>query len=171
MNRAALLALLLSLTATTTAAEPLPIGYVDMQRVFEESTLGQQANARLQEQFGPRQQAFDQEEQAIRQLQQNLARDQALMSQAELDKRQQEIQQRIGKLQQEATAAQQELAQARSKLGSEILAPARTAVAEVAKERKIGMVFEQRQAGMLYGDDALDLTGAVVEQLNKQKAN
>lgn len=164
MKGFALLLFLLSLSAS--AAESIPVAYVDMQRIFEESAIGRQANEKLKEQFGPRQQAFDQEEQAIRQLQQALARDQALMSQAELEKRQKEIQQRIGKLQQDAAAAQQDLAQARSKLGSEILAPARAAIAEVAKQRKVGIVLEQRQAGMLFGDSTLDLTEAVVKQLD-----
>lgn len=169
MNRIASLLVLLALFALSLpaiAAGPTSLGYVDMQRVFEESALGRQANDKLKEQFSPRQEAFAQEEQAIRQLQQALARDQALMSQSELDKRQKEIQQRIGKLQQDAAAAQQELAEARSKLGSEILGPAQKAIAEVAKKQKIGAVLERRQSGLVYVDDDLDLTEAVIKALD-----
>jgi len=167
MNRIASLLTLLALTLPAAAAGSTSIGYVDMQRVFEESALGRQANDKLQQQFGPRQDAFAQEEQAIRQLQQSLARDQALMSQAELDKRQKEIQQRIGKLQQDAAAAQQELAEARAKLGADILGPATKAIAEVAKAQKVGAVLERRQSGLLYADDGLDLTPAVIKELDK----
>lgn len=149
-----------------TAAEPVSIGFVDMQRVIEESKLGKQAFATLQEKYAEPQAALQKEEKEIVQLQQNLARDGALMSQAELDKRKGELQERIAMIQRKAAMAQQELSQDQAKLGSGIIKPAQEIVTELGKERKLTAIFERSQSGMLYVEEDRNLTDEVIKRLN-----
>jgi outer membrane protein len=164
-----ILPLLFLVTATSQAAEPVSIGYVDMQTILDKSKMGQQAQAALKEEFSGRQQKFVEEEKSIRQLQETLKKDQALMSQAELDKRKAEIQGRAKKLQQEAGQAQQELVREQNKLGSAILGPTQAIIAAVAKEKRVSAIFERRQSGLLYIDEGLDLTPEVIKRLDAQK--
>ena len=117
--------------APLSAAEPVTIGYVDMQRVIEESKLGKQAFAALQEKYAEPQAALEKEEKGILQLQQSLARDGALMSQAELDKRKAEFQERVSQIQRKAAMAQQELSQDQAKLGGGIIKPAQEIVTDL----------------------------------------
>jgi outer membrane protein len=162
-----------SLLATLAFCTPLlavEIGYVDMQQVIEESKLGQQAHATLKEQFAEPQAALAEEEQSIRQLQESTSRDAALMSQDELDKRKNELQQRIAKLQQNAASAQADLAREQAKLGAGIVNPAREVIAELAKEKNLGAVFERKQSGLLYIEDGLNLTGEVIKRLDARKS-
>lgn len=142
------------------------IGYVDMQRVLEESNLGKAAQANLQERFGDDQQAFAEEEAAIRQLQQTLERDRPLMSESQVEKQEQEIQSRIEKFEEDFAKIQRELIQAQQQEGQKILQPARDAVISVAKKRELGAVFEANQSGVVYLDDNGDITEAVIEAMN-----
>lgn len=159
-----LMLLLASAVALPTFATE--IGYVDMQRVLEESDLGKTAQANLQERFGDEQQAFAQEEAAIRQLQQTLERDRPLMSEAQVETKEEEIQARIKQFEEDFAKIQQQLMQAQQQEGQKILQPARDAVISVAKKRKLGAVFEANQSGVVYLDDSGDITEAVIEAMN-----
>jgi len=166
MKRMLCLLALFILTATATAAEPPAIGYVDMEKVLQDSDMGRKATAELEKKFGGQQQALGQEEQAIRQLQQTLNRDQALMSQAELDKRTGEIQQRIMELQKKAAAIQKEVTKEQTGLLEEILVLTREVAAKLASEKKLAALFERSRSGLLYIDDSLNLTSEVIKRLN-----
>jgi outer membrane protein len=143
------------------------IGYVDMQRVLEESDLGQAAQAKLEERFGDDQEKFARAEGEIVQLQQALERDRPLMSKDQVEKKETEIKERIQTFEQEFAKIQRELAQAQQQEGSKILQPAREAVISVAKKRKLGAVFEANQAGVVYLDEDGDITEDVIKAMNK----
>jgi outer membrane protein len=148
------------------AALASEIGYVDMQRVLEESDLGKAAQANLEEQFGDEQQAFAREEAEIRQMQQALERDKPLMSEAQLEKKESELRSRIKQFEEAFTKIQRQLAQAQQQEGSKILQPARDAVVSVAKKRKLDAVFEANQSGVVYLDDEGDITDEVIKTMN-----
>jgi outer membrane protein len=166
MKRFASLVALALFSSPLLAADAGPIGYVDMQRVIEQSKLGKQAEATLKEKFSDPQAELQKEQQAIRQLQETTSRDAALMSEAELEKRKKELQERVAKLQRDAATAQQELAQEQAKLGAGIIRPAQEIIAELAKEKELSAVFERGQSGLLYIEDGLNLTDEVVKRLN-----
>ncbi len=144
-------------------------GYVDMQRVLDESQLGLQAQRALQEKFAEPQRKLAQEERALLQLQQKMHRDAALMSREELEKRRREIQQRFDEFQRAAAEVQQALAREQMKLGAKIIAPARRAIAVLAKQKNLQAVFERNQSGLLYVDEGFDLTDAVIRHLDAQE--
>jgi outer membrane protein len=148
------------------AALASEIGYVDMQRVLEESDLGKAAQANLEEQFGDEQQAFAREEAEIRQMQQALERDKPLMSEAQLEKKESELRSRIKQFEEDFTQIQRQLARAQQQEGSKILQPARDAVVSVAKKRKLDAVFEANQSGVVYLDDEGDITDEVIKTMN-----
>lgn len=163
-----MLALLLLCFALSVDAAPR-LGYVDMQRVLDESQLGQQAQRTLQEKFAEPQRKLAQEEQALLKLQKETQRDAALMSKETLEKRKREIQTRFEKLQRAAAEVQQALAQEQMKLGAKIIKPAKKAIAALAKQKKLRAIFERNQSGLLYIDEGLDLTDAVIRRLDAQK--
>jgi outer membrane protein len=142
------------------------IGYVDMQRVLEDSDLGKAAQANLEERFGDDQQKFASAEAEIVQLQQALERDRPLMSKDQVEKKEKEIQERIQTFEQEFAKIQRQLAQAQQQEGAKILQPARDAVITVAKKRKLGAVFEANQAGVVYLNEDGDITEEVIKAMN-----
>ncbi|WP_040856103.1 OmpH family outer membrane protein [Thiorhodovibrio frisius] len=148
-------------------AQAADMGYVNMQRVLKESQLGRDAEARLEERFGPKTEPFAEEEMAIRQLQQVLERDKALMSEAQVEKKQTEIRERIQAFEQDFSAIQRELAQAQQQEAAKILEPAGKALKAIAEKKKLSAVFESSQSGILYLDPKTDLTDEVIEYMDK----
>ncbi|NEV62406.1 OmpH family outer membrane protein [Thiorhodococcus minor] len=161
-----LVALLLSVILPVQAAKETSVGYVDMQRVLEESKLGQRLQEQLRKDFEPRAKELAEEEMAIKQMQQELAGNKPLMSEEQVEKKESEIKSRIEAYQKKAMPVQQELMKVQQEKGREIVGPARKAVDAVAKKQKIGMVVERGQAGLMYMDESLDITGAVIKQLD-----
>lgn len=156
----------LALLPLTAAAEG--IAYVDMERVLQESAQGKAAQERLEKRFGAKQKPFAEEEAAIRQLQQTLARDKPLMSKSQVEKKEQEIKDRIAKFEKDFTEIQKEVMQAQQEEGQKILRPARDAVNRVAKDKKMTVVFEASQAGVMYFDKSADITEAVIKAMGAQ---
>ncbi len=159
-------ALVVSIILPVHAANDTSIGYVDMQRVLEESKLGQRLQEQLRKDFEPRAKELTETEREIGQMQQDLERDKPLMSNDQVAKKEADIKARIDAYQKKAMPVQQELMKVQQEKGREIVAPARKAVDAVAKKKKIGMVVERGLSGLIYIDEALDITDAVIKQLD-----
>ncbi len=150
------------------AASGAGIGYVDMQKVLEESKLGKRVQDQLRKEFEPRAKDFADEEKQIRQAQQEFERDKPLMSKDQVGKKEKEIQARIDAYQKKAMPIQQELMKAQQQKGKEVIGPAREAINAVAKKNKLNMVVERNQGGLLYIDEGLDITADVIKQLDSK---
>lgn len=142
------------------------IGYVDMQKVLEQSSQGKKVQEELRQEFEPKAQELGKTEAEIRQLQEALARDSALMSADQVKKKEAEIKQRIEAYQKIGGALQQEVAKVQQQKGREVMAPAQKAVDTVAKEKKLSMVVERSLTGILYLDPGLDITEDVIKHMN-----
>ncbi len=154
----------LSVAGAGFAAE---LGYVDMERVVNESKLGVAADNRLQQRFGEQTERFNEQQAAIARLQQELERDKLLMSARQVETKEQDIQQRIEKFEQEVTAFQRQLLQAQQEEFQKILPTAQRSITAVAREQKLSAVFESSQSnGILYLDPERDLTNAVIGHMD-----
>jgi outer membrane protein len=161
-----LIALLCLITLPALAANNTGIGVVDMQQVLEQSTLGKRLQEQLRQEFEPKTRKFAEEEKEIQTLRQSFERDKALMSKDQADKQEKEISARIEAYQKKTLPLQQELVKVQQTKGREIVIPAREAVNTIAKKKKLAMVIERGQAGMLYLDPTADITAEVIEELD-----
>ncbi|RKT46079.1 OmpH family outer membrane protein [Thiocapsa rosea] len=167
MSRFALLAALaLFFIVPTHALAADVVGYVDMQKVLEDSKLGKRLQEQLREEFEPRGEEMAAEEQEIRKLQQSLERDAPLMSADQVSKQEADVQKRIEAFQEKANGIQQEIMKVQQTKSREIIGPARDSINAVAKKNKVGMVVEPGMSGLLYLDEKLDLTAEVIKHLD-----
>lgn len=166
MTRSSLLLAFLLLLAPVWALASDAVGFVDMQKVLEDSKLGQRLQDQLRAEFEPRGQAMAEEEQAIRKLKQDLERDGPLMSAEQVKKTETEIEKRITAYQEKGNALQQEIQKVQQNKSREIIEPARKSIDAVAKKKKLGMVIEPGMSGLLYVDQTLDITVDVIEHLD-----
>jgi outer membrane protein len=157
---------ILALALPFATLEAASLGYVDMQKVLEQSTLGKKVQEELRKEFEPRAQELGKTEAEIRQLQETLARDSALMSADQVKKKEAEIKQRIEAYQKAGGALQQEVAKVQQQKGREVMAPAQKAVDAVAKQNKLPMVVERSLTGILYLDPGLDITDDVIKHMD-----
>lgn len=154
--------------AVTLTASAQSIGVVSMERVLQESAPGKAVQAELQQRFGDQQQAFAEREREIRQLQAALERDKPLMSKAQVEKQENEIKTRVEAFEKDFTAVQKEVMQAQQTEGQKLLEPARAAVTTVAKEKKLGAVFEASRSGLMFLDESADITDDVIKAMDKK---
>ena len=157
---------LLTLALPLAVAQATDLGYVDMQQVVEKSKVGARVQEQLRKDFEPKAKPIGAEEQAIREAQKTLAKESALMSKDQVETRQAEIKKRIAAFEAAAAPLQQELMKAQKERGREVLEPAQKAVDAVAKQKKLGMIVERSQAGVVYMDPTLDITAEVIKQMD-----
>ena len=157
---------LLTLALPLAVAQATDLGYVDMQQVVEKSKVGARVQEQLRKDFEPKAKPIGAEEQAIREAQKTLAKESALKSKDQVEKRQAEIKKRIAAFEAAAAPLQQELMKAQKERGREVLEPAQKAVDAVAKQKKLGMIVERSQAGVVYMDPTLDITAEVIKQMD-----
>ena len=160
------LSFLLTLALPLAVAQATDVGYVDMQQVIEKSKVGTKVQEQLRKDFEPKAKPIGAEEQAIREAQKSLAKEAALMSKDQVEKRQAEIKKRIAAFETLAAPFQQELMKAQKERGREVLGPAQKAVEAIAKQKKLGMIVERSQAGVVYLDKSLDITDEVIKQMD-----
>jgi outer membrane protein len=160
------LVLLMSLLVplSSIAAEKLPIGYVDLHRVLLESKVGKKNKAELDKLIKDRKTAISREESKLQAMQQAYQKDQLLMTQDQKDAKQKEFQTRVEAYQNMVKAAEQEVNSKDNEYTTGSLADIKTIIAEIAKERKLTMIFGTSEAGLLYADPELDLTQLVIER-------
>ncbi|MBK1642428.1 molecular chaperone Skp [Chromatium okenii] len=161
-----LITLSLLMTLPVLAANTTGIGVVDMQQVLEQSKLGKRLQEQLRQEFEPKTRQFAEEEKEIQALRQAFERDKALMSKDQAEKQEKQIVARIEAYQKKTQPLQQELVKVQQTKGREIVTPAREAVNTIAKKKKLALVIERGQAGMLYLDPAADITAEVIEELD-----
>ena len=157
---------LLTLALPLTVAQATDVGYVDMQQVIEKSKVGTKVQEQLRKDFEPKAKPIGEEEQSIREAQKTLAKEAALMSKDQVEKRQAEIKKRIDAFEKSAAPFQQELLKAQKERSREVLEPAQKAVKAVAKQKKLGMIVERNQSGVVYVDESLDITEEVIKQMD-----
>jgi outer membrane protein len=189
---AATAGLLLAFAGAAQAQNPPPFpagtryGYVNLQRVLAESSVGQTASSRVQELTDTKlaeiqsrqttlQGQIDSSNQQLLELQQKLEQGQNVMSaqarlslqreisrlQLELQRQTQDAQAEMERVTQDADAEVAELRQELQLAFEQQLAPA---LDEVASERQVDLIFSIE--GLIWGRPDLDLTQAVVGKLN-----
>lgn len=164
-NRIRLLPLL-ALALPLTVAQATDLGWVDMQQVIEKSKVGAKVQEELRQEFEARLKPIREDEKAIRQAQATLAKEAPLMSKDQAQKQEAEIKKRIAAFEKAAAPLQQELAKAQQERGREVLGPAQKALETVARQKKLGLVVERSQTGVLYADKSLEITEDVIKQMD-----
>lgn len=165
-NRRLCRALLLTLAVPFAAAQATDIGSVDMTAVLEKSKMGLKVQEQLRKELEPKAAPMREEEKAIREAQANLAREAALMSKDLLEKKQAELKKRIEAFQKAAAPVQEAFMKVQQERSQELMVPAQKALETVAKQKKLGMVIERGQGGVVFVDKALDITDDVIKQMD-----
>ncbi|MCP4994619.1 MAG: OmpH family outer membrane protein [Gammaproteobacteria bacterium] len=161
-----LIALLSVLSFSVFSSE---MGYVDIQQVVDGTKIGQGAKARFQNMVKAEQKRLKSEEAALEQMRKNYLRDQAVMSDKQRADEEAKIKTRLGVYQKMVADAKKKVGQQNAQVGEELLKPAGKIIEQLAKEKKLKVVFTRRQAAFLYLDESINLTGEVIKRLDALK--
>jgi len=159
--------LLLLLVSQGRVEDLAKVGYVDMDRVFDEYTETQKASQELNKEITSRRKEITKLENEIDTLREELNTQEALLSKEERLKRAQEINQKILDLQKYVRDVEMDLARKEETMTRKLITEILSVIKKVGE--KEGYTLILRKDSLLYGEEGMDLTGEVIKVLNKGK--
>jgi outer membrane protein len=155
------------------APKPFPQGskvaYVVLQRIANESADGRVATTRIQALQQKKQAELESKQKQLQGIQQRLEKEGSILSPAvagDLQKQADKLNVELQRFQQDAQAEVQELQQ---QLQGEFQARLEPVLQAVAQEMGLQFVFNGPDAGLVWADASLDISGEVIKKLDMAK--
>lgn len=164
-----ILVLFLFMAGTAFAAsKELKIGYIDLQRVINESEAGKDARQRFSEEVKRRQEELNKRQKELRDLQEEYRKKVSILKEEAKKEKEREIAEKSRSIQEFITISERELRRRESQLTRDIIRDIRTIVRDYAKEKGYTYVFEKMEGGILYGPEGDDLTEEIIKRYNEK---
>lgn len=150
------------------ADKPLSIVTVTIQDVMAKSQMGQQAQQTLQEKASVFQKELQQAQDELVELQKQIEMKSSVWSAEIRDEREREYQRKMRAMQMRNDDAKYELRQLEKKTMEPIFKELNDVITSLGQKNRYSLILDSR-SGVLYADDALDITDLVVKELNARK--
>lgn len=141
------------------------IGAVNVDKVFNESNIAKQSQARLEKDFAKRQNDIRDGAEKIRIAAEKLDRDAAVMNEAERVRRQRELAEQDRDLQRKQREFTEDLNQRNFEERAKIAEKANIALKQVAEQRKLDIIVQDPP----YASPKVDVTDEIIRVLNSLK--
>lgn len=145
---------------------PWPVAVIDVQRVVEESAAGREAMNRLRklqdEKVAQGRKLADE----LASLRRQLETQRVTLTEAKISELQKQIEDKQVELQRFQDDAQAELEEAKNKELSALEKQIMPIINELGREKKLALIFNKFQSGLVYADDAIDITDEVLRRFN-----
>jgi outer membrane protein len=165
MRRIATAALFVSLASALAArAQPIKIGYVDVQRAIQEVEEGRNARGRLKGEYDQRKAQIDKKSADLERMQQEYEKQAPVLSDDAKRKKQEEFQKALVDARKSAGELQEDMNRQEQQAMASILQRLQQVVAEIAEREAFSFVFDK--GTLLYGPQAADITNEVVRRYN-----
>lgn len=152
------------------APRPFPEGakvaYIDIQRIANQSAEGRSATAKVQALVQKKQNEANEKNKALQADQQKLASGGTVLSDAARAELEKKIERQNVELQRATQDAQQEVQELQQQLQAEFQRKLLPIVQQVAQQRGIQVLFSAADAGIVWADPGLDITGDVIKQFD-----
>jgi outer membrane protein len=165
--RAFFLTCFLVLCLSLTAAAETKIGFIDMKSVIAKSEPGVKAMDQLKTQFKDMKDNLDAQKKSLDTLKDELQKQSMMLSQeAKLDKETQ-YKRKVRDFQDMGQSYQRKLQQAEQNLSKPIIDNLLTIVESYGKKNGYTAIFDKQASGVIYSQESVDLTNAIIAELNK----
>ncbi len=149
------------------AAQPIKIGYIDLQRVMLESEKGKEARKLLTDEADKLKKTLNQKQDEIQKLKDALERQASTITpEARADKEKQ-YQAKLKDYQRLAGDYETDLRQKDAETSQKILKELEEVVRKMGDTEKYTLILERTQAGILFGNPTVDITEKVISQYNE----
>ena len=156
--------------AAAAASRPLKIGIIDPERIVAESARGKQAVERLNKERDSRLAEGNRLRQEIETLQKQMTEGRLSLGEAKLKQLRDQIEEKTIGLQRFGENAQREM----QKLEQEVMAPLEEQILgiinQVGAEQGYTLIFKKFQSGLIYADQAVDLSQVVIQRFDAAPA-
>lgn len=164
------LALLLAVAPRPAAAQTVKVAVIDVQRIITDSQKGKDALAQL-EGFHKEQQAkISAKSEEMSQLRQRISEGQLSLAEDRLEELQKELETRTIEARRLADDATREFTRRQEEVLKNIEKQVMPIIQQVGSEGGYTMIFRKFDSGLVYADDAIDITAQVITRLDGSAA-
>ena len=149
-----------------TAAAPIKIGVLEVQKIVSESAVGKESLARVQKAQVSKQEDLTKRQNDLKDLEKKIQDQSKSLSEEALDKLQKDYQSKALEFKRSQDDAQRELEELQRKELGELERRVLPVIEAVAKELGYNLVFNKFQSGLLHADPGVDITDAVIQKFN-----
>ena len=165
--RAFILTIFLVFCMALTAGAETKIGFIDMKAVIAKSEPGSKAMEQLKSQFKDMKDNLDTQKKALDTLKDELQKQSMMLSQeAKMDKETQ-YKRKVRDFQDMGQSYQRKLQQAEQNLSKPIIDKLLEVIESYGKKNGYTAIFDKQASGVIYGQESVDLTNAILAELNK----
>ncbi len=161
-----LLLVLLGLCSAAVGAE-LKVGFVNTDKILEESPQAKAAGERLDKEFAARDKKLVETQKEIRTLEEKLAKDAAVMSEAERTKAERDIISRKRGVKRAQDEFQDDLNLRRNEELGKVRRLTYDAIVALAKQENFDLIIS---VGVVFASERVDITNKVLERLKSSAA-
>ncbi len=159
--------LVASLLPAPAAAQEFKIAILSIQKVIDQSQAGQEARKVLEAKQSEMQPKFKKEQDALQAQAKEIEKKSSVWSEEVRIQKEREYQKNMREFQLKAEDAQFELKQLQKKVLDPIFKELQKLITDLGKREGYSMIFEKSKSnGLLYADDALDITDMVIKELD-----
>ena len=166
----ALLAVLAAPAAAQQAARPLKIGVIDPELIVQQSARGKQAIERLNKERDQRLAEGNRMRQEITDLQKRMNDGRLSLGQDKLKQLNDEIEEKTIGLQRYGENAQREMQKLEQELMDPIEQQILRVINQVGAEQGYTLIFKKFQSGLVFADESVDLSPAVIQRFDTAPA-
>jgi outer membrane protein len=153
-------------TAAPAPAGPLRIGVINVERLVQESALGKEAFNRVKKLNDQKKDEGDKLQKELRDMEQKLADQGSALADDKKEALQKSYQEKAIAFKRFQDDANRDLEAAQKKELSELERRVFPVINQVGKEKGFTVIFNKFQSGLVYADDAVDITDEVLKQFN-----
>lgn len=151
------------------AADSLKIGYVDAQKVLDNTKIGKKSKESMEEFVKSRQKIIDLDESEIKQLQDDVTRQSAVLSPDARREKEESLQRKVMDYQRRAGEMNKEVQTKKKEVLDKFNADLEVIVKKVAERGGYSFVIDRNAEGgvLLYAKESFDLTDEVAKEFEK----
>jgi outer membrane protein len=150
-------------------AEGIKIGFIDAQKVLENSKAGKQVKSRMEDYLKPRQKIIDDQKDELRRLEEDLNRQASVLSPDAKKAKEEDFRKKLSDYQRRAMELNDEVQSKKLDVLKEFNKKLEEAARQIAEKEGYTFVFDKNADGgsLVYARDTYDLTAKVIEQVDK----
>lgn len=167
---AVLLAAVVSAQSAPGAAPTVRVAVIDVERLVRDSALGKEAFNRVKKVNDEKKGEADRLQKELRDLEQKLANQGQSLTDDKREELQKQYQEKAIDFKTFQEKASRELDQAQKKELADLERRVFPIISQLGKERGFTLIFNKFQSGLVFADDAADITEDVLKRFNTQVA-
>ncbi|ORJ59055.1 OmpH family outer membrane protein [Geothermobacter hydrogeniphilus] len=151
------------------AAADVKIGYIDLQKVLNESDSGKVAKEKIAKKVKEYEVQIDRQQKDLKKAKEELEKQALLLSEEARSRKQREYQQKLKELQRFTKDVRDELRMKDNDYTRKILDEIIKVVEKFGAEKGYTAIFEKNESSLVYADEKIDLTDQVIKRYNQSK--